>query len=97
MPVLLLAILIFYIVLPFYQVYYFVRPPRFPLNSSLQDYDWQGREVKFGSSDGLILSGWYIPPQNRAAVILVHGYGGNQQAMAHHAKTLTMNGYGVLL
>ncbi len=98
MLAILFAIIMLYIIMPIYQVYHFIRPPRFLLRSvSLDDYGWQGREVQFNTSDGLLLSGWYIPSQNRAAVILVHGYGGNRLAMVSHAKTLLEQGYGVLL
>lgn len=96
---LILVIFIFYVVFPIYQVYQFVRPPRFSFRSATSvDYGLDNcREVTLTSNDGLRLSGWYIPAKNRAAVILVHGYGGNRLAMASHAKTLAQHGYGVLL
>jgi pimeloyl-ACP methyl ester carboxylesterase len=50
-------------------------------------------DVTFEASDGVELSGWYIPSQNGAAVILYPGRGGNQR----HARMLADNGYGVLL
>jgi fermentation-respiration switch protein FrsA (DUF1100 family) len=98
MLALVFIIFILYVLYPIYQVYHLVRPPRFLLRSvSLEDYGWQGREVQFNTPDGLLLSGWYVPSQNRAAVILVHGYGGNRLAMTSHAKILIEQGYGVLL
>lgn len=54
-------------------------------------------EVAFTSSDGVTLSGWYIPSRNRAAVILLHGYGGNRLEMIWRADMLARHGYGVLL
>jgi alpha-beta hydrolase superfamily lysophospholipase len=95
---LILVIFVFYVVLPIYRVYHFVRPPRLPLPSvNPREYGLNGREVVFESRDGLKLCGWYVPSKNRAAVILVHGYGGNRLAMVNHAKTLAGHGYGVLL
>ena len=55
------------------------------------------RPVTFTSSDGLELSGWYVPSKNRAAVILVHGGGGDRTGAEDHAQLLARNGYGVLL
>jgi hypothetical protein len=50
-------------------------------------------DVKFGTSDGLELEGWYVPSKNGAAVIAFPGRNGPQ------AKTrmLARHGYGVLL
>jgi dipeptidyl aminopeptidase/acylaminoacyl peptidase len=55
------------------------------------------RDVAFETGDGLELKGWYIPSKNRAAVILVHGYGANRAEMLPEARILARNGYGVLL
>ena len=50
-------------------------------------------DVKFTTSDGLELEGWYVPSKNGAAVIAFPGRNGPQ------AKTrmLARHGYGVLL
>jgi alpha/beta superfamily hydrolase len=53
--------------------------------------------VSFRSSDGLRLSGWYVPSKNRAAVVLVHGGGGDRTGAVRHARLLARHGYGVLL
>ena len=50
-------------------------------------------DVKFESSDGLELEGWYIPSKNGAAVIAFPGRSGPRQA----ARFLARHGYGVLL
>ena len=58
----------------------------------------QGYEpVTFESSDGLELSGWYAPSENGAAVVLVHGGGGDRTGPLDHARLLHGHGYGVLL
>ena len=53
--------------------------------------------VTFESADGLELTGWYAPSKNRAAVILVHGGGGDRTGPVRHAELLRRHGYGVLL
>ena len=53
--------------------------------------------VAFSSEDGLRLSGWYSPSSNGAAVILVHGGGGDRTGPRGHAELLARHGYGALL
>jgi fermentation-respiration switch protein FrsA (DUF1100 family) len=55
------------------------------------------KPVAFASSDGLELSGWYRSSQNGAAVILVHGGGGDRTGSRAHAELLARHGYGILL
>jgi acetyl esterase/lipase len=55
------------------------------------------RPVEFRASDGLRLSGWYVPSENRAAVIIVHGGGGDRTGAVGHAELLGRHGYGVLV
>jgi len=61
------------------------------------DLPFSVEEVIFLSEDGLRMAGWYVPPENGALVILLHGYGGNRMAMVWHAEQLTRAGYGVLM
>ncbi|MBN2499284.1 MAG: alpha/beta fold hydrolase [Anaerolineales bacterium] len=60
------------------------------------DKGFDYKDVSLTTDDGLELAGWYIPSQNRAAVILLHGYGGNRLGMMFHAEALANQGYGVL-
>ena len=53
--------------------------------------------VTFPADDGVRLSGWYVPSRNGAAVVLVHGGGGDRQGTILHARMLAKAGYGVLL
>ena len=55
------------------------------------------QSVSFLSSDGLELSGWYRPSRNRAAVVVVHGGGGDRTGALAHAELLARHGYGVLV
>lgn len=47
--------------------------------------------------DDIHLSGWYIPSENRAAIILLHGFGANRLEMKSRADALARHGYGVFL
>ena len=73
-----------------------VRKPIVSLNSADTDFA-RVLEVSFATPDHLILRGWYLPSRNRAAVILVHGYGENRMQMLNDARLLARRGYGVLL
>jgi len=53
-------------------------------------------DVAFQTSDGLTLKGWYVPSRNRAAVILIHGLGGNRGSMIRHLLMLQDRGFGAL-
>jgi hypothetical protein len=55
------------------------------------------RDVSFRASDGIRLSGWYVPSRNGAAIVLVHGGGGDRTGTVRHARMLAHAGYGVLL
>jgi uncharacterized protein len=50
-------------------------------------------DVTLRTSDGLQLSGWYVPSTNGAAVIIAPGRSGTQ----NHARLLLRHGYGVLV
>ena len=54
------------------------------------------RDVTFTSSDGVRLSGWYVPGENHAAVILLHGSHGTRVDTLPHLRMLAAAGYSVL-
>lgn len=54
-------------------------------------------DVEFTTTDGITLSGWYVPSRNRAAVVLLHGAGSTRSDVLDHAVVLARHGYGVLL
>jgi fermentation-respiration switch protein FrsA (DUF1100 family) len=54
-------------------------------------------DVRFAASDGVRLSGWYIPSRNRAAVIVLHGASSTRTSVLDQAVALARHGYGVLL
>jgi uncharacterized protein len=54
-------------------------------------------KVVLETRDGLRLPAWYVPSRNRAAVVVVHGGGGDILGSLRHAAMLARLGYGVLL
>jgi uncharacterized protein len=61
------------------------------------DEGFDFEDVILTSPLDVTLSGWYIPSQNGAAVIILHGYGGNRVGELPRAMMLARAGYGVLL
>jgi pimeloyl-ACP methyl ester carboxylesterase len=61
------------------------------------DYDLEYRDVTFPATDGVQLSGWYVPSSNGDVVVLLHGAGSTRSAVLDHAAALARAGYGVLL
>jgi pimeloyl-ACP methyl ester carboxylesterase len=61
------------------------------------DYGLDYRDVTFPATDGVQLSGWYVPSTNGDAVVLLHGAGSTRSAVLDHAAVLARAGYGVLL
>jgi dipeptidyl aminopeptidase/acylaminoacyl peptidase len=55
------------------------------------------RDVELHTADGLALRGWFCPGARRAAVILVHGDGGDRTQVWPNALVLARHGYGVLV
>lgn len=55
------------------------------------------RDVTFRTSDGVRLSGWYVPSRNGAAVLLLHGSSSTRSSLLGHAVVLARHGYGALL
>ncbi len=64
-----------------------------PADRGLTTYE----DVNVTTADGLTLVGWYVPSRNGAAIIALHGSGGNRTGTLEHAAMLARHGYGVLL
>jgi pimeloyl-ACP methyl ester carboxylesterase len=62
-----------------------------------QDLGRPYEDVSFETSDGLTIRGWYVPSQNGAAVMVIHGSSGARIRPLDHARMLVRHGYGVLL
>ena len=54
-------------------------------------------DVGFGTSDGVLLSAWYVPSTNHAAVVAVPGAGSARTGTLDQAAVLAGHGYGVLM
>lgn len=94
----LFVILVQIILRPVLAAWLFTRPPRLRVTfSTPADWGQEYEDVYFTGGGGIDLEGWYIPSRNGAAVVLLHGLGGNRLAVAYHAETLARAGYGVLL
>ncbi len=61
------------------------------------DFGHDYEEISFIGGDGLTLRGWWIPSDNGAAVIMLHGYAADRTQMLERADILAREGYGVLL
>ena len=68
-----------------------------PVRANVEGAFVQPAELEFITSDGVTLSGWYLPSTNGAAVVLLHGASSTRSAVLDHAAVLAKHGYGVLL
>ncbi|HEU0005183.1 MAG TPA: alpha/beta fold hydrolase [Terriglobia bacterium] len=74
------------------------RPPDMRLKDTPADSGVPFEVVQFQASDGLTLSGWWITPTHKNAVILLsHGLFRNRVEMLSRAVALAKAGYGALL
>ena len=72
-------------------------PPTHVGTATPGDRGFPYEDVELITTDGLRLSGWYIPSRNTAAVAMVHDAGGSRWSMLSQAVLLARQGYGVLL
>jgi len=86
-------LVLFYIVVPIGAALVATHKYRTPIGS----FQVPHQDVSFRTSDGLLLSGWYVPSRNGAAIVIVHGGGGDRDGDRTHAAMLARAGYGVLL
>ena len=94
----LFVILVQVVLRPILAAWLFTRPPRLRVTfTTPADWGLEYEDVYFTGGGGIDLEGWYIPSRNGAAVVLLHGLGGNRLAVTYHAETLARVGYGVLL
>jgi alpha-beta hydrolase superfamily lysophospholipase len=71
-----------------------LHPPRLPVPSPPPIGGLQS--IEFREPAGLVLRGWWVPPRNRAAIILCHGHGANRAQLTFELTLLARHGYGVL-
>ena len=85
----------FFVAVPTLFAVDFLAKPRASINQAALGLPHE--RVAFPASDGVRLAGWYVPSRNGAAIVLVHGGGGDRQGTVLHARMLAKAGYGVLL
>jgi dienelactone hydrolase len=78
-------------------VMYTVVPPTALGAGTPADEGLAYRDVTFATGDGVLLSAWFVPSRNGAAVVLKHGAGSTRTATIRHAGVLARQGYGVLM
>lgn len=71
-------------------------PPTMLGGTTPADRGYSYRDVTVTTTDGVRLSGWYVPSQNRAAVVVIHGSGSSRLNILDHVDVLAGAGYGVL-
>ncbi len=54
-------------------------------------------DVELRTQHGTVLSGWYLPSRNGAAVVALHGAGSTRSSVLDQAIVLADHGFGVLL
>jgi hypothetical protein len=91
---LLLLVAVFFVV-PVAAAMWLAGKPRQPLSPST--FPLPHADVSLRVADGTRLAGWWVPSRNGAAVVLVHGGGGNRDGVRRQALLLARHGYGVLL
>ena len=81
--------------------YFATHPPRKKIRRTPAERGLLFESVRFLSSSGLNLSGWFVPPpvgaETRAVIVLCHGYPMNREEMLPYAEILHHVGYAVLL
>ena len=61
------------------------------------DHGLATEDVTLTTADGVDLAAWWVPPENGAAVLLLHGAGSTRTATLDHARVLADAGFGVLM
>jgi uncharacterized protein len=82
----------YFIVLPIGAALWITGKPRVQVRTFAVSHE----DVTLRSADGVRLAAWYVPSRNGAAVVLVHGGGGDRDGLKLHATMLARHGYGVL-
>jgi uncharacterized protein len=90
--------LLWFVLFPLTMAVFATNRPRGALGSATPaNYGLAYRNVAFHTADGVQLSGWYIPPRNGAAVLLLPGAGSTRAAVLAQGAVLARHGYGALL
>ncbi|MBI5089785.1 MAG: alpha/beta fold hydrolase [Actinobacteria bacterium] len=92
------AAVVYVVVLPVTIAVYATNVPRPSVGSTTPaDLGFDFVDATFTASDGVELSGWYIPSTNGGAVVLLHGASSTRSNVLDRAAAIAAHGYGVLL
>lgn len=92
------GVLLLYLFLAFLRAVRGTSPRRFPVfENDPERLGFQFVDVDFPSRDGLMLSGWYVPPQNKATIVICHGFGGNRLMVSPVVRLLVKHGFGAMM
>jgi dipeptidyl aminopeptidase/acylaminoacyl peptidase len=75
----------------------YTHPARRPAATTPAAVGLPYEELRLLTEDGLRIAAWYVPSANRAAVILLHGTGGNRGGGLGLGRDLAARGYGLLM
>lgn len=87
-----LALIVLYLALPLVYGFYATRSARASVGAPPAGFE----AVRLTTDDDVSLAAWYAPPQNGAAIVLLHGSGNSRDAVRAHAEMLARSGFGVL-
>lgn len=76
---------------------HWTHPTRTLPDRTLAVYGLPYEDVQLVTEDGLRLAAWYVPSRNRAALLVLHGLGGNRGGDLALVRDLAELGYGVLV
>jgi dipeptidyl aminopeptidase/acylaminoacyl peptidase len=71
--------------------------PRDKLATATAEMDLPFEQVRVTTEDGLRLTGWFVPGENGATIMLAHGNPGGRWDVVHEARLLNDHGYSVLM
>ena len=91
-------VLLLFVLYPMPNALYATNVPRPAVGTATPaDRELDFVDAEFVTTDGVTLSGWYLPSSNGAAVVLLHGASSTRTAVLDKAAVLAEHGYGVLL
>jgi dienelactone hydrolase len=91
-------VLLLFVLYPMPNALYATNVPRPAVGTATPaDRELDFVDAEFVTADGVTLSGWYLPSNNGAAVVLLHGASSTRTAVLDQAAVLAEHGYGVLL
>jgi uncharacterized protein len=91
-------VLLLFVLYPMPNALYATNVPRPTVGTATPaDRELDFVDAEFVTTDGVTLSGWYLPSSNGAAVVLLHGASSTKTAVLDQATVLAEHRYGVLL